>query len=86
MHRYLHNYEDFLLIDEDYGARIGSRRQAFGPKSRLRRRYSEDENGNPGPKGRPRRRHPESNDGYDFEDYDDDFDDFDYEEDGYDSR
>ncbi len=33
MHRYLHNYEDFLLIDDDYVARVSSK-IALGPKKR----------------------------------------------------
>lgn len=31
MHKYLHNYEDFLLIDDDYVARAGSH-VVRGPK------------------------------------------------------
>ncbi len=33
MHRYLHNYEDFLLIDDDYVARVSSK-FALGPKKK----------------------------------------------------
>jgi hypothetical protein len=33
MHRYLHSYEDFLLVDEDYVIRAGSK-HAGGPRSR----------------------------------------------------
>ena len=41
MHKYLYNYEDFLLIDDDYGARLGSR-VAFAPKRRPRKGYWDD--------------------------------------------
>jgi hypothetical protein len=41
MHRYLYNYEDFLLIDDDYVARAGSK-VIGGPGSRPRRGYSDN--------------------------------------------
>jgi hypothetical protein len=38
MHKYLYNYEDFLLIDDDYVVRASSR-IADGPKSKPHRGY-----------------------------------------------
>lgn len=41
MHRYLHNVDDILAIDDDYGARL--RRLASRPKSRRPRNESDDD-------------------------------------------
>ncbi len=68
MHKYLHNYEDFLLIEDDYVVRASSR-IADGPKSRPRKGYSE--NG-------------EDDDYDSYDDYDDYDVDEDDEDDGYD--
>jgi hypothetical protein len=78
MHKYLYNYEDFLLIDDDYVVRASSR-IADGPRSKPRRGYSDEDH--------------DSNfyDDDDYGDYDNEYDraeddDYRYNDDRFDSR